>query len=263
MIVIDFDGTIADTFQQSPNGIGVTEAYERAILSIFGGKGNDLYHHIGGLKNRTPTEAVVALLASAQNCKEEIVANAKIFHEKESENLSGLVPKGKGAGLVWGKANPEPVMTEMLVLKKLQILTKEICPQWPKPFVGVVFFLMQCWQHNVKVAILSSGHQIFIENVFRMWGVQCPTTIVTDDDLRGKLPYLSKPDTKLIEIVEKAAEERSNIYLGDDPVKDGELAVNAGIAFGWFNPLQKKFSGVLPKNTLQFQSWGELSKCLF
>ncbi len=269
MILIDFDGTIADTFQPGPNGIGVAEAYRSSILSIFGEKGGDLYHQVGDLQNRTPNELVMALLTAAQNCncKGEVLTNARVFNEKWSGDLSGLVPIGKGAGLIWMKSNPEPVISEMLVLRKLQILTEEIGPQWPKPFAGVVSFLKQCEQCGIKVAILSSGHQLFIEKVFHMWGVQCPAAMVTDDDLRGRTPYLSKPNAALMEVVLKKTpgDYTPTIYLGDDPVKDGEFATNTGITFGWFNPTKRQFPGELPKKTLQFQSWDELSlsECLF
>ena len=263
MIVADFDGTLADTFQPSPNGIGVTEAYKSAILSIFGNKGNDLYQQIGGLQNRAPGELIVALLTVAQGYKKEILANAKAFHEKQNGNLSGLVPKGKGSGLIWTDSSPESTLSEMLVLKKLQLLASEVSSQWPKPFPGVVSFLKQCEQCNIKFAILSSGHQLFIEKVFRVWGIQHPI-MVTDDDLRGKTPYLSKPDAALMSLIlKKVPEDTPVIYLGDDPVKDGGLAVNAGIPFGWFNPSQKKFSGALPKDTLQFQNWDDLREHLY
>ena len=42
----DFDRTIANTFEESPNGIGVLKAYNMSISSIFGDKGHDIYQKI-------------------------------------------------------------------------------------------------------------------------------------------------------------------------------------------------------------------------
>lgn len=38
LIGLDFDGTIARTFQKSPRGIGVNEAYEGAVATILAPK---------------------------------------------------------------------------------------------------------------------------------------------------------------------------------------------------------------------------------
>lgn len=260
LIIADFDGTLADTFQPSPNGIGVTEAYETSILNIFGKKGVSIYQQIGGLNNRAPSEVITDLLASAGESYEEMITNAKSFHKRQNGTLAGLVPYGKGAGLNWINGRTNVVLSEMLVLRKLQILSNEIGCNWPKPFKGVVSFLNQCNQRSIKFALLTSGHELFIEKVFQHWGVEKPI-MVTDDDLRGNTPYLSKPNAALMDLVlKKVPEGIPAIYLGDDPVKDGGFAENTGIPFGWFNPSKKKFDGILPENTLQFQSWDDLHK---
>jgi hypothetical protein len=47
-----FDGTVAETFERSPNGIGVHEAYNLAVEGLFGAKALKRYMASGGLRNR-------------------------------------------------------------------------------------------------------------------------------------------------------------------------------------------------------------------
>lgn len=262
LMIIDFDGNAANTFTASPNGIGVKEAYEIAIHNIFGDTGERLYRKIGSLQNRAPSELVADLFSAAKD-SQELINHGKVFHENQNGNLSRFVPEGKGAGLTWNDSQPETTLAEMLVLRKLELLTAEIGPEWPKPFEGVLSFLKQCEEKGIKVIILSSGHELFIKKVFQLWGVKAPE-MITDDDLRGKTPYLSKPNPALIEFVLKKAPKCTPIYyLGDDPIKDGQLAINAGIPFGWFNPSREKSSVALPENTIEFQNWKELPGLLY
>ena len=157
-VIIDFDGTTADTFKASPSGIGVKEAYSDAIYNVFGDTGYRIYRQIGGLQNRAPGELVNDLLSVAKD-KSLLIKRGKIFHKDQNGNLSRFIPEGKGAGLAWNDSQPETTLAELLVLRKQEILTHEIGHRWPKPFNGVLSFLKQCEEKEIKVIILSSGHR--------------------------------------------------------------------------------------------------------
>lgn len=262
LIIADFDGTLANTFEVSPNGIGIHEAYNTAIQDIFGRTGIGIYAEIGGLQNRSPGELIVDILSVAKN-KSLLIDNAHMFFRNRNGNLLDLVPEGKGAELIWDNSQPETVISEMLVLRKLEILIAEVGEEWPRPFNGVLPFFKRCYEEMAKVVLLTSGHELFVKKVFSCWGIDVPG-MITDDDLRGKIPYLSKPNPALIKLaLEQSSGGDPVCYIGDDPIKDGQLAQNSGLPFLWFNPSKEKPASGFPENTVEFDNWTELSDYLF
>lgn len=212
-IVLDFDGTMADTFRPSPNEIGVSEAYCLAMESLFGDCGKEAFQRAGGLQNRAPIELLKAV-------------------------------QGQGLQIIGSLEDT----VERLVGAKLLILLSEISPAWPLPCLGYSEFSTELYRlrqngSNIRLAILSSGHLAFIEKTLHMWEKQwkCPIfwpdIIISDDGLRH-LPVpvekKVKPAVFLFELVRKKMGKGKFIYFGDDPDKDGRLAVAAGVPFGWF-----------------------------
>ncbi|MCX6746435.1 MAG: hypothetical protein NTX00_05525 [Candidatus Parcubacteria bacterium] len=269
--VCDFDMTLARTFDPSPNQIDVYQGYNLAIKYLFGSEtfGLDPLQLIGGLQNRAPSEVIAALFEH----KQELIEQAREIFNRQKDVLSDFVPIGKGVPLVWDDTqanwNPLRIISELLVRAKLIFLINEIGPAWPLPCNGLREFLQNFPtlkkknQIKLQLAILSSGHEEFIKKVFTTWELPCPELIITDDDLRGlHFPddpkKTVKPSPFLLDLVFRQwfkrqeydlatidlshflmAARQKTIYFGDDPQKDGQLAKNAGVRFGWYNPEQK------------------------
>lgn len=225
LIISDFDQTIAETFKPSPSGKGVKEAYHHAIEQVFGTNGVSYYYdELGGLKNREPSE------------------------------LTQLI--AQGVGLYLSRQELEQVTTQ-LVEAKIAFLQNEISSAWPKLIPGVKDFFqaVENGEIDVQVAILSSGHTEVINKVFRCHELTPPRILVTSDTIRAlKEPPRPKykPHPFPVALVHKEwlkLNESSSygpnsylyrsqgkphmMYLGDDPIKDGELAENSRIIFGF------------------------------
>ncbi len=218
-IVCDFDGTLANTFESSPNGMNVSRATDNAVRDVFGDDGYDAYEQIGGMSNREPGELVQ------------------------------LIQKQMGFG-VFEDA------TEQFVEQKLSYLLPEITPEWPKLYPGFREFFQRASELSIDIGIISSGHDSFIRKAFEVHGIT-PDILVTSDIIRsrrmpqrprykpnpyqfaeGHLQWLKKsvdgdplaPENR--EIVIRGAQDKQRIvYIGDDPVKDGGLAERVGIPF--------------------------------
>jgi len=108
MLLVDFDGTIAQTFVPSPRNLGITEAYRLSCEDIFGPEILPLYDSIGGLQNRGPIELVSTFLRLGD--EELLIEKAELFLKREINLLTGFVPDSKGASLEWKNGN------EVLVL---------------------------------------------------------------------------------------------------------------------------------------------------
>jgi hypothetical protein len=272
LCVLDFDGNIARTFDPSPNQMNVNHAYNLAIQYLFGAEtfGHDPLALIGGLKNRAPSEIIGALF----QLNRDLLLRCKKIFASQTEILKDFVPAGKGVPLIWDETqtylNPQRLMAELLVRAKLLFLMKEINEYWPLPCTGFIDFIQALprLEEKTKIkpvtAILSSGHDEFIHNVYKIWGIPQPELMITDDDLRtlnfpsepertvkpspflldlvlvqwlAKQPECEPDNTNLTQFLAMA--KKRTIYFGDDPIKDGLLAKNAGVIFGWFNPLGK------------------------
>ena len=242
--VFDFDNTIAQTFEPSPNGVNVTHAYDCALEQLFGRA--NLLDALGGLRNRTATEVVCDVLAKFPALRE--VASHVV-----GSTMIALLP-------------------EALVRLKLGVLLKEIGRGadgtiWPKPCEGVFDVLTALRRQNTRIAIISSGHEPFIRRSFELWGEQCPNPMVTDDDLRRlKCPAekKAKPSPLLFELLYQKLGVRGKeevgriIYFGDDLLKDGQLARNSGVSFGWYNPRGVPALFELGGGSFYFDRWQRL-----
>lgn len=270
LLVFDFDGTAAQTFEPSPNGIGVNEAYAKSIEAIFGEKGLTAYQQIGGLQNRAPSELVNLLLS--HDSTEELIDNASVFFVENHRELAGCAPSYQGGILEWDSTNPEKTITEMVVRQKLLYLAGEIGTRfpdgqvWPKPCEG----FQEIWQIirlinldekcRLTTAVVSSGHETFIRRVFaEVLKLQPPDILVTEDDIRwreyptemtrrvkpGQLQFAlahkewldiqRSPFDNGESLVNVARGSRARmIYFGDDPSKDGQMAKVASVVFGLF-----------------------------
>lgn len=264
----DFDNTISDTFSESPHKINVERAYSLSVLALFGSEASTRFIQNGGLANRTPWQVVQGLWnteSRSANNPSRMLFSARKYFEKNSETLNGLVPSGKGVSIDFTR-NQIGSMTELLVRLKLSYLLAEVGgklqngKRWPEFFPGFERFAEQ-----MDYGIISSGHEIFVQKAFEVHGIECPSVIVTDDDMRGKthlsVEQKSKPSVEIINLALSVAKvEKAELYIGDDPSKDGKLAENAGIPYYWFMPelIPSKVYGYLPPHTFVFSSWNTL-----
>lgn len=275
VIVADYDGTCADTFAKSPNGVGVNEASAIAIGRIMGQIGEAAYQAIGGLQNRSPTALIAALLEVADSDK--MLDCARCHAARNFDKLIGCVPKDKGAAIDFD-TDVLGSTVELYVREKLSVLLGELNRHqqtgWPMPYPGVLEFCRAVQSHRMPFAVLSSGHECFISRWFELWGV-VPDVLVTDDDLRG-LPGVtpeqrSKPNGYLAEyLLDRLTEHRpwvrmvhpaQILYLGDDAEKDGELAATAGFSFGHFCPGTEGLQQT-GRDSFCFGNWHDLLDCL-
>lgn len=262
----DFDGTGGNTFSKSPKGLDVHEAYNLAVRNVLGKEALDIYIGTGGLQNRTPVQVVRQLLGDNTKSQSYIacVEKAKRYYEEHYAMLENLVPKDKG-GIIDFEKDVEGSITELLVRSKLSYLMNEVGGQlpnkgvWPELFPGFGEFIT-----IYPCGIISSGHELFVRKTFEVHNLECPSVIISDDTLRG-LSHLSfeqrsKPHPKLMELaLAEAGVTKARAYIGDDPVKDGQLAENSGIPFWWFmSDLAPKVYKSLPKDTLVFTNWYSL-----
>ena len=300
----DFDGTIAHTFLHIPNEPAniVVGAYSQALSTIWGKEAFELLHSVNGLQNRAPGELIRAILEQAEKefagGRQDLITEAKAaFYEKfmgkpMNVRLSACVAQGKGFPWVWNNKNPEQTITEFLVRAKLDILLVKIGEHYPTPCPGFKHFYqkLHCQEpgsYNVS-GIISSGHEVFIQQTFAAWKIKCPNLLLTDDDLRGshKIDYVqaAKPNPILVDMLYhlwlksqysqlparqfqefKELAKTRTIYFGDDLNKDGGLAQNAGIRFGHFNPNHDPEKGDetagRPGN-FAFYDWRQVSEIL-
>jgi hypothetical protein len=224
LLVLDFDGTSADTFGDSPNGINVHVASAHAVRRVFGDNGMAVYRDIGGLQNREPGELVRLIL-------QHLESNSQVH-------------------------TPE-VLTEWYVTAKLAVLIPEISREWPKMYPGVKDLFQGAAEGRIPVntAIASSGHDEFIHRVFEVNQTPQPDILVTSDVLRNRsLPHRQryKPFTYQLAEVHRQwlrmdtgslASDTANAYTGrnlgkpyiayagDDPARDGGLALQARIPY--------------------------------
>lgn len=292
LFVFDFDNTIAQTFEPSPKGIGVKEAYTKTVEDIFGNEGLTVYQRIGGLQNRAPSELVYAILEHDSNG--QLIRNASTFFLREHDKLANCVPKNHNGTLEWDILNPNKTLVEILVRQKLIVLTDEIGTAfadgqlWPRPCKGFVDFwkdvllLKDKNMAGITTAIVSSGHEKPIKRVFEeVFKLTLPDILVTEDDIRwrkypqelsrrikpGQLQlaiahsaWLKKQDLSDNNHLKAAHETKARIvYFGDDPKKDGEMAKGASIIFGLFKDGQRfEVDGL----SFTFGNWQDIGNTL-
>lgn len=300
LFVSDFDGTVANTFAESPNGINVDMAYEYAIKKLFGELGLKVYQQIGGLQNQAPEELVLNILRQADN-RGILIKNAEQCFVKYGKTLANLVPEGKGSPLEWILSDLENhrTITEMLVLLKMSFLINEIGARynddtsWPEACPGFINFYGFLEKLNndggldIQFAILSSGHDIFIQKTFELWGLKAPKIMLTDDDMRGanypeSMDRRVKPSSYLFDLIQfqwlnsfmqldNSARSIEQIlyyrdrmaYFGDDLIKDGKLARNARVPFFLLkNPVEEPRGGHRYNRWSEIQIWKFSQECI-
>lgn len=264
LVTIDFDKTLAQTFEACPGGVGVELAYDMALRELFGE--SELLGAVGGLKNRAPTELVRDILSTHNGLRRY----AWQSYERKCEKLRDLLKKGLGLPLVpISDSNEADVLGEMLVRLKLQILESQIGPEWPKPCDGALDGLERFASKNIPIAIVSSGHEGFIQRCFSVWGALCPQILITDDFMRGQpiSPEKKiKPSPVLIhyammrayQLGYRALVRSETVHVGDDYAKDGSLARNACIAFWWYASEGQPHDVQLQEDDVIFTHWREI-----
>lgn len=264
LLASDWDGTMVDTFTPSPRGRGVEAGYRYALSKMFGD--TELLDKIGGLQNRASAEVIAAVLA----IDDTLGTRGFEYSRSHAGELKDLVPRGKG--IQSARPSVADILTETLVRVRLQFLMPEISSEWPKPFDGVLECLASLEASGIRVAIISSGHTSFIEKTFGVWGVPVPRFVVSDDDMRmlGLPTHKScKPSRVLYDMLMMCVHQRSagsrpevRAYVGDCPIRDRGLAVNADLPFYWFNPKKRPAPSGFGVNELQFHSWRDVHTLL-
>jgi len=266
LAVFDFDGTVGDTFTPHPTAPGIDQACRQAFTAMFGVAGGSFYDGVGGLKNRSPAEITETVIkyGGATQLLQELRERIDTFRAK----LDTCVPAGKGVPLIWNEEDPYRVATEIFVRFKLSMFRigrNTDGSIWPRPCGGILTFIDRLRQQDIEVGILSSGHEWFIKECFALWEHECPVVMFTDDDIRGSsipLSERSKPSPRLFDLfLERFGQEisRQNIvYYGDDIIKDGQLAYNSGVRFGWYNPTRIVISPRVQTPYVTFNNWREL-----
>lgn len=259
LISFDFDDTVAKTREKGPNGIGVNEAYNLAVVGVFGERGEQLYNNeLGGLRNRAPTELVKQLLDLDKN----LLKTAENFFYENVERLLAIFPEKIDESKIHADVDDNQLidlLTWMLVAEKCSYLSSEIGKEltsgdiWPRPCTGFIDFYKYINEINkqgktkIDTAIISSGHTEFIKRTFNVYGLSVPDYLITDDEMRKiNLPVSrkTKPGTYPFMRAHKSWIENTGvarfdkdrmIYFGDDPNKDGLMAKNCRVVFGNYN----------------------------
>lgn len=227
LVAFDFDRTVADTYTPSPTGIGVNQAYDNAVRTIFGEGGFSFYHDVlGGLKEREPKELTRELL----------------------QGLQGSPPE------------PETLRsaTTSLVSIKLEAYRSIIGKEWPRLYPGATDFFKGVEEGilPIDIAIVSSGHDEFINEVFKANDLMPPPIMITSDtirdlnqpnrDLQKPYPYqLARAHYDWAKQYGESPYKQNGsftgrekgkpyiLYVGDDLQKDGRLAYGSRIPFGY------------------------------
>ncbi|HVA10931.1 MAG TPA: hypothetical protein VNG32_02070 [Candidatus Dormibacteraeota bacterium] len=224
LIAKDFDGTVAQTFERSPNGLGVYEVHELAVEGVFGAEALELYLKNGGLRNRAPLEIVQELAPDAEDLELEQLTVK--FIDAKLDILLGEIGSRFPDGEVW----PRPTPGYLELREKVELARAD--------------------GRLIDDLMLTSAHEPFIFKTYRAWGVNRPTHVVAEDTVRRLklgVPHEEqvKPSPLLMDLARNAWRQSYGlslndqsedelgriVYIGDDPVKDGELARRSGVDF--------------------------------
>lgn len=235
LLISDFDGTAFQTKRE------VEAASYMAVNRVFGEEVAEYYSDkLGGLKNRSPSELMHALIPDNRN----------IF-----------------------------AFTKSYVEEKLNILESKIGKDWPEPCEGFVDFYQEIVARKISFAIASSGHKGFIEKTFRTKDLVIPKIIISDDEIRkhAYLPQVrrDKPATLPMDMAycqwlnqagycyrgakygQEIPTKDEIIYFGDSLLKDGKMAERGGVKFGYFVP-ESAYKNEPEKRRFTFGNWKEI-----
>lgn len=247
LLALDFDGSMARTFDDSPNGMNVNIASRKAILDVFGEKGLNVYDNIGGLKGREPGELV------------------RLVQDSLAETGS------------------RRDLTSQFIDAKLSYLVPEISDEWPRLTSGMAELndSVKRGEIPVDLAVVSSGHDAFISRILEIHGINA--ILVTSDILRERgVEERHKPDPYQLEeaqrqwlakrldgellalggYVERDFYKANIAYAGDDPIKDGEMAERARVAFIYMPFTKDGFSPQLSKGQIYLSDFHALRRIL-
>jgi len=219
LLVKDFDGTVAQTFEPSPSGINVEQASQQAIDVVFGASAVDEYVRDGGLRNRAPLEVVKALAPDATPTELRVLQTSFV------NSKLGVLISDVGSEFEDGSTWPRPMPGYLDLQERIESARSE----------GAL----------IDDLILSSGHKDFIDAVYASWGIPSPTHIIAEEAMRERgLGHRVKPSSVLMKVAHTvwadqygvvfnrdiAADVRSRtVFVGDDPDKDGTLAKRSGV----------------------------------
>ncbi len=221
LLQLDFDGTVAHTNVQHEGIISVAEAYELAVDEIFGLQALEHYLETGGLRNDAPGEVVLRVAPDLDSDPDELLTK-----------------------------------TNELVAAKVGILVAQVSMHWPEPVEGFPVVWLAAYNRPMTTrAIISSGHTDFMNRVFDVWGLPHADITVSDDEVRTAetdVPYKNrmKPNPFALEWAMRLWEEGHIkdctlddllqlghvVYAGDDPIKDGQMAIRAMVPFVHIDP---------------------------
>jgi hypothetical protein len=289
LLVFDFDGTTHNTFEASPNGIGVNEAYDLAIKNVFGTQGTIIYDNkLGKLKNRAPTELVSNLME--KDGDGTLLRNARKFFEDNFLRLLKIMPENynQGSFVSDDLENLNSLLTWMLISDKCSHMLDQIGKNlssgdmWPRPCKGFLEFYKFIENQDtdfvsINTAIVSSGHKEFIRRTFGVYGLKMPDYVVTDDEMRKiRLPVLrkTKPAPYPFAVIhnqwvkdrnlsgQQRFDKTGIIYFGDDSIKDGLLAHNCRITFGQYK--EGLVDGLVASDNgdFRFGDWNEIKNLM-
>jgi phosphoglycolate phosphatase-like HAD superfamily hydrolase len=256
LVLLDFDGTIANTFADSPRGMNVNVASRLAISEVFGRNGALAFDESGGLRNREPGELV--------------------------RDIGGMV-RANGLDVAGN--------TEWFVAAKLSRLTAEISPEWPQLYPGAKGFLQKASRDGywADVGILSSGHDGFISRVLEVNGIDPSSMIMVTSDLIRQREMPKRPRFKpnpyqfaeahrqwLVKKGILPVPEEGNgdpfvgrnygkdkiLYVGDDPIKDGGLALESRVPFVFVPFTKPGYEPLADKGQMSVRDFLELDDVL-
>ncbi len=218
LFAADFDGTLFLTSEPSPDGTTVNSAYFDAIDYHIGTDASAEFAETGGHRHRSPAEIVLSLVG-IENAARVATLEGRITTTK-LEILEGCIGQNLDDGV-----------------------------KWPRPMNGFLEFWANLQQarssgYPIGSAIISAGHTSFISRTFQAHDLLPPDVLVTDDvrlglGLTTPLDQQVKPAPFMLHQAQRVWIEQYShsssvprtIYVGDDPVRDGGMAANAGVEF--------------------------------
>ncbi len=262
MLAYDFDEFCFTASISSGRGPEVHEAYSIAVRTVLGGSAEQDFTGYGGLSNRAPLDVIQGLLTTDVGLVHTALDHAKEhFANTEDRSDIGLDIISRFAD----RSEVEPdeltirAITEMLVIRKKEVLLPQINSAWPVALDGFVEHWTSLYEmkagdwENVHTAIVSSGHTDFIQKTLEVSGLPQPDVYMTDDEMRRQVTPRTKPDPFALQLARNAwfnayaipvgmrteafleKAKYKQLYGGDDLVKDGQMAANDGIGFVYYD----------------------------
>ncbi len=260
MLNIDFDETCFTTFISKGDGVEVHRAYEIAVDTVLGKEAQQDFSNYGGLSNRAPLDVIKGLIDREPSLIQRALGHAQEYfaHPEVRTDIGlGLIARFADRGQAVNDELTWRAITEMLVIRKKEILIPQISEEWPMPVKGFGEFWHAFYTEkerrglkHVHTAIVSSGHTDFIQLALEQAGLELPDVFMTDDEMRRQPHPKTKPDPMALQLVRKAwlnaylipstlrrsdsfisAARRREVYIGDDIKKDGQMAANDKIKF--------------------------------